>query len=291
MTVVDLLSLGLLWSAVSLGPAVLMGGLLAFGRGAPRGRGGRGGAVGLMGRHLADQPGGAVSYQIVCLSSEYHHAWTTLVDALANGRDHTAHLAPDPQPAVPAPLQAAREQTGGRGDPGPQPFDGGAQPMVDLRPLGRQTWRPHNPVDCALAMSGWRCRCRDAVNLACRICTLRRPSWTSPSLRLLIREKLADGPLPRAPILRAWGDPDHATCDGCGETVTAARLVMENHDAASGGSSASRASTFGMSSVRFRDASRASVSARPLSVQGPGARSGRPWAPAPAARPATSAAP
>ena len=83
-----------------------------------------------------------------------------------------------------------------------------------------------------------------------------------PFLRLLIQEKLADGRLPRAPIPRVWGGPGHGeTCDGCGEIVTNAQTVMENLDdrRAAGSSCTSHAFTSGTSSVRFRDASRASV--------------------------------
>ena len=83
-----------------------------------------------------------------------------------------------------------------------------------------------------------------------------------PFLRLLIQEKLADGRLPRAPIPRMWGGPGHGeTCDGCGEIVTSAQTVMENLDdrRTAGSSCTSHASTSGTSSVRFGDASRASV--------------------------------
>ena len=51
-------------------------------------------------------------------------------------------------------------------------------------------------------------------------------------LRLTIREKLADGRLPHTPIPRVWGGPGHGEmCDGCGETVTNAQMVMEGPDA------------------------------------------------------------
>jgi hypothetical protein len=47
-------------------------------------------------------------------------------------------------------------------------------------------------------------------------------------LRLLIREKLLTGCLPRNQTLRIWGGPGNGeTCDGCGGTVTAAQLLME----------------------------------------------------------------
>jgi len=73
-----------------------------------------------MGRHPAGPPDGAGPYQIVCLSCRYRHAWTTLVDAIADGRDHTAHLVPALRPALPAPIQPMREETGGAGsDPSP----------------------------------------------------------------------------------------------------------------------------------------------------------------------------
>lgn len=48
-------------------------------------------------------------------------------------------------------------------------------------------------------------------------------------LRLLIQEKLADGRLPHEDIPSIfWGGPGNGeTCDGCGETVTKAQMVME----------------------------------------------------------------
>jgi hypothetical protein len=53
-----------------------------------------------------------------------------------------------------------------------------------------------------------------------------------PSLfRLLIQEKLADGRLPMAPIPRVGGGRGTGqTCDGCGETVNHAQMVVENLD-------------------------------------------------------------
>jgi hypothetical protein len=73
-----------------------------------------------MGRHPADRPEGAGLYQIVCLSCGYRRAWTTLVDALADGRGHIVHLAPSARPAQPLPTQPTREETGGAGsDPSP----------------------------------------------------------------------------------------------------------------------------------------------------------------------------
>ena len=53
-----------------------------------------------------------------------------------------------------------------------------------------------------------------------------------PSLRLLILEKLADGRLPRTPVPRVWsGSGNGEACDGCGELVTKAQMVMEGLDA------------------------------------------------------------
>ena len=47
-------------------------------------------------------------------------------------------------------------------------------------------------------------------------------------LRLLIREKLVTGCLPRTDVLRLRGVPGNGeTCDGCGGTVTQAQLLME----------------------------------------------------------------
>ena len=55
---------------------------------------------------------------------------------------------------------------------------------------------------------------------------------TQPVLRLLIQEKLAAGRLPNDHIPRIWGGPGNGeTCDGCGEPVTKAQMVMENLDA------------------------------------------------------------
>jgi len=49
-----------------------------------------------------------------------------------------------------------------------------------------------------------------------------------PTLRILIREKLADGPLPHDHIPRMWGGPgDGETCDACGEIVTKTQMLME----------------------------------------------------------------
>ena len=47
-------------------------------------------------------------------------------------------------------------------------------------------------------------------------------------LRLLIREKLANGGLPHVPIQRTWGLPGQGeTCDGCEGTVSAAQILKE----------------------------------------------------------------
>jgi hypothetical protein len=50
----------------------------------------------------------------------------------------------------------------------------------------------------------------------------------TPLLRLMIREKLADGRLPHDSIPRMWGAPGNGEiCDGCGEIVTKTQMVME----------------------------------------------------------------
>ena len=50
----------------------------------------------------------------------------------------------------------------------------------------------------------------------------------NPTLRILIRDKLADGRLPHDHIPRMWGGPGHGeTCDGCGEIVTKTQMLME----------------------------------------------------------------
>jgi hypothetical protein len=51
---------------------------------------------------------------------------------------------------------------------------------------------------------------------------------TPDALHLLIRQKLADGRLPHNHIPRVWGGPGAGeTCDGCGEIVQKAQLIME----------------------------------------------------------------
>ena len=115
-----------------------------------------------------------------------------------------------------------------------------------------------------------------------------------PFLRLLIQEKLADGRLPRTPIPRVWGGPGHGeTCDGCGETVTVAQLVMEGPDAKG------RGVQFHVGCFHVWNVERQGPGHEPgarlpaRSAFGvSGARSGRSWASsAPAARPPSSASP
>jgi hypothetical protein len=66
-----------------------------------------------MGRSAADRPEGAGLYQIVCLSCGYRRAWTTLVDARADGHCHDAeHTTPYATSALRAPLPP-KQQTGG----------------------------------------------------------------------------------------------------------------------------------------------------------------------------------
>ena len=115
-----------------------------------------------------------------------------------------------------------------------------------------------------------------------------------PFLRLLIQEKLGDGRLPRAPIPRMWGGPGHGEiCDGCGEVVTGAQMVLENLDDPDGGVQ------LHVACFQVWDVER-QVRGREPSVRlparsgfgAPGARPGRPWAPsAPPARPPASASP
>jgi hypothetical protein len=115
-----------------------------------------------------------------------------------------------------------------------------------------------------------------------------------PFLRLLIQGKLADGRLPRAPIPRVWGGPGHGeTCDGCGERVTNAQMVVENLDAAGCGVQF-HVACFHVWNVE-RQVPRHQPGARlpaRSAFRTPDARAGRSWAPlAPAARPARSASP
>lgn len=57
-----------------------------------------------------------------------------------------------------------------------------------------------------------------------------------PVLRIMIRERLADGRLPHNHIPRLWGGPGNGeTCDGCGETVTKGQMLMEGLSAKSSG--------------------------------------------------------
>ena len=52
-----------------------------------------------------------------------------------------------------------------------------------------------------------------------------------PTLRLMIREKLADGRLQHNHIPRVWGGPGAGeTCDGCEEIVTKEQMIMEGVD-------------------------------------------------------------
>jgi hypothetical protein len=50
----------------------------------------------------------------------------------------------------------------------------------------------------------------------------------TPLLRLLIQGKIADGRLPHAPMPSMWGGPGNGeTCDGCGEIVSLAQLIID----------------------------------------------------------------
>ena len=109
-----------------------------------------------------------------------------------------------------------------------------------------------------------------------------------PLLRLLIREKLADGRLPSTPIPRAGGGPGTGqTCDGCGETVTTAQTVMGNPD------SEECRLQFHVACFHVWDIERQASGREPgvrlparSGFRTPGAHPGRPWAPsAPPARP------
>jgi hypothetical protein len=116
-----------------------------------------------------------------------------------------------------------------------------------------------------------------------------------PILRLLIQEKLADGRLPQTPIPHVWGGPGKGeTCDGCGETVTRAQLVMEGPDAKGCGVQF-HVGCFHVWDVERQVPGRHEPSARlpaRSAFRAPGARPNRPWSPsAPAARPASSASP
>jgi hypothetical protein len=70
------------------------------------------------------------------------------------------------------------------------------------------------------------------VNLACSNLQGPEALIEQDNLRLMIQEKLADGRLPHDHIPRVWGGPGNGeTCDGCGEIVGKAQLVMEGIDA------------------------------------------------------------
>ncbi|HEV8324356.1 MAG TPA: hypothetical protein VG389_22250 [Myxococcota bacterium] len=48
------------------------------------------------------------------------------------------------------------------------------------------------------------------------------------ALRLLVRQKLADGSLPQDSIPRVWGGPANGeTCDACALVIKKAEFVME----------------------------------------------------------------
>ena len=105
----------------------------------------------------------------------------------------------------------------------------------------------------------------------------------NPTLRILIRDKLADGRLPHDHIPRMWGGPGNGeTCDGCGETVTKTQMLMEGLTKDSGAQSSGvqfhiTASTCGTSSVRCWGMTRA---APPSSSRRARLTSGTPAAPA-----------
>jgi hypothetical protein len=113
-----------------------------------------------------------------------------------------------------------------------------------------------------------------------------------PFVRLLIQEKLADGRLPHTALPRVWGGPGHGeTCDGCGEAVTTAQLVMENLDDAGGGVQL-HVACFHVWDVERQVPERAPSGRLPArsAFRASGARPG--WSPtAPPARPANSASP
>jgi hypothetical protein len=53
-----------------------------------------------------------------------------------------------------------------------------------------------------------------------------------PILRLLIRERLADGRLSHDRFTRVWGGPGNGeACHGCGETVAKGQMAMGGLDA------------------------------------------------------------
>jgi hypothetical protein len=116
-----------------------------------------------------------------------------------------------------------------------------------------------------------------------------------PILRLLIREKLADGRLPHTPVPRVWsGSGSGETCDGCGQTVTKAEMAMEGLDAKGCGVQ------FHVACFHVWDVERQAPGHGPSArlparsaFRAPDARpETRPWSrSAPSARPASSASP
>ena len=116
-----------------------------------------------------------------------------------------------------------------------------------------------------------------------------------PILRLLIQGKLADGRLPHDPIPHPRRGPgDGETCDGCGEIVTKAQMIMGGLDTRGCGLQ------FHVACFSLWDVERQVPGHEPSgrlparsALRLPGARpSIRPWAPtAPPARPASSASP
>ena len=58
------------------------------------------------------------------------------------------------------------------------------------------------------------------------------------ALRLLIRQKLADGRLPHDSIPRIWGGPGAGeSCDACDEPVVKTQMIMEGVSASVNGES------------------------------------------------------
>ena len=115
-----------------------------------------------------------------------------------------------------------------------------------------------------------------------------------PLLRLLIREKLADGRLPSTLIPRVGDGPGSGqTCDGCSETVTHAQTVVEHLDAGAGRVQF-HVACFHVWNVERQVGGHEPGARLPArsAFRAVDARPNRPWAPhAPSARPTRSASP
>ena len=103
------------------------------------------------------------------------------------------------------------------------------------------------------------------------------PGVETPSLRVLIRQKLADGRLPHDSMPRVWGGPSNGeTCDACDEVIGKTQYVLEGVSTDLG----KRALQFHVGCLFAWDEERtAPRAAEANGAAGPGPSSGRPGRP------------